>query len=93
LGGHYLRDRGRCLAEDYVLLLKVADLLPRCHELGGLGPPGAGLEPAVDQVLLLPAMAGGQRRNGHPVHEPVHGARRRRLKYASVREPLYGIEP
>jgi hypothetical protein len=52
--GHHLR--GRCPAEDLVLLLKVTDLLPCRHELRGLDPSRRGLEPAVDQVLPLPAV-------------------------------------
>ena len=54
--GHHLLDRGGCLAEDLVLLLQVADLLPCRDELRGLGPACPRLQPAVDQVLLLPAV-------------------------------------
>ena len=43
--GHHLLDRGSRLAEDLVLLLQVADLLPCRNELGGLGLAVPGLRP------------------------------------------------
>jgi hypothetical protein len=46
--GDHLLDRSSCLAEDLVLLLKVADPLACCDQFCGLGPACPGLQPAVD---------------------------------------------
>jgi hypothetical protein len=81
--GHRLADGGRRLAEDLVLLLQVADLLPRRDEFRGLRPAGPGLQPAVDAVLLLPPV---QARLGDP--EQLRDLRDGPARTDQVQRPL-----